>query len=99
MDLPNPGIKPGSPALQVDSLPTELSGKPTTKIHTFKSEESFKRLLADFWSEFSSADLLFSHKMGLLHLEIVVFSGKREGKLVFSWYSTEKEKMACFLPF
>ena len=27
-DLLNPGIKPGSPALQVDSLPTELSGKP-----------------------------------------------------------------------
>ena len=23
-DLPNPGIKPGSPALQADSLPTEL---------------------------------------------------------------------------
>jgi len=27
-DLRNPGIKPGSPTLQVDSLPTELSGKP-----------------------------------------------------------------------
>jgi len=27
-DLPNPGIKPGSPALQEDSLPTELQGKP-----------------------------------------------------------------------
>ena len=27
-DLPNPGIEPGSPALQVDSLPTELQGKP-----------------------------------------------------------------------
>ena len=27
-DLPDLGIKPGSPALQVDSLPTELSGKP-----------------------------------------------------------------------
>ena len=26
-DLPNPGIEPGSPALQVDSLPTELLGK------------------------------------------------------------------------
>ena len=26
-DLPNPGIKPGSPALQADSLPTELAGK------------------------------------------------------------------------
>ena len=25
--LPNPGIKPGSPALQEDCLPTELSGK------------------------------------------------------------------------
>ena len=27
-DLPDPGIKPGSPALQANSLPTELSGKP-----------------------------------------------------------------------
>ena len=27
-DLPNPGIKPASPALQADSLLTELSGKP-----------------------------------------------------------------------
>ena len=27
-DLPNPGIKPRSPALQVDSLPIELPGKP-----------------------------------------------------------------------
>ena len=25
-ELPNPEIEPGSPALQVDSLPTELSG-------------------------------------------------------------------------
>ena len=28
-DLPNPGLKPGSLALQLDSLPTELPGKPT----------------------------------------------------------------------
>ena len=27
-DLPDLGIEPGSPALQMDSLPTELSGKP-----------------------------------------------------------------------
>ena len=27
-DLPNPGTKPRSPALQEGSLPTELSGKP-----------------------------------------------------------------------
>ena len=28
-DLPNPGIEPRSPALQVDSLPAEPPGKPT----------------------------------------------------------------------
>ena len=28
VDLPNPGIEPEFPALQVDSLPTELLGKP-----------------------------------------------------------------------
>ena len=27
-DLPNPGIEPRSPAVQVDSLPAELTGKP-----------------------------------------------------------------------
>ena len=27
-DLPDPGIEPRSPALQADSLPSELSGKP-----------------------------------------------------------------------
>ena len=26
-DLPNPGMEPGSPALQVESLPAELPGK------------------------------------------------------------------------
>ena len=28
-DLPNPGIKPRSPALQVDSLPAEPPGQPS----------------------------------------------------------------------
>ena len=28
-NLPNPGIKSGSPALQADSLPSEPPGKPT----------------------------------------------------------------------
>ena len=28
MDLPDPGIEPGSPALQADSSPSELPGKP-----------------------------------------------------------------------
>ena len=31
-DLPNPGIKPRSPALQVDSLPAEPLGKVPEKV-------------------------------------------------------------------
>ena len=31
--LPSPGIKPASPALQVDSLPTEPSREPIDKIN------------------------------------------------------------------
>ena len=36
MDLPDPGIEPGSPALQADSLPTELWGNPYGKIVDYK---------------------------------------------------------------
>ena len=35
-DLPDPGIEPGSPALQADSLPSEPPGKPHTHLHTVK---------------------------------------------------------------
>ena len=31
-DLPNPGIEPGSPALQADSLPFELQGSPKLNV-------------------------------------------------------------------
>ena len=39
--LPNPGIKQGSPALQTNSLPTELSGK-TKKWYINKMDISIK---------------------------------------------------------
>ena len=32
-DIPHQGIKPGSPALQLDSLPSELPGKPHVNYH------------------------------------------------------------------
>ena len=41
-DLPDPGIELGSPALQADSLPTELLGKPSDLI-----------LLDELWILFS----------------------------------------------
>ena len=40
VDLPDPGIKPGSPALQADSLPTELSGKPIDYYNSLKESEN-----------------------------------------------------------
>ena len=40
VDLPDPGIEPGSPALQVDSLPTELSGKSFSYFAAAKSLQS-----------------------------------------------------------
>ena len=38
-DLPDPGIEPGSPALQADALPSEPPGKPqiTSKRHQKRS--------------------------------------------------------------
>ena len=33
-DLPDPGIEPGSPALEADSLPTEIQGKIHYTLHT-----------------------------------------------------------------
>ena len=35
-DLRNPGIEPGSPALQADSLPSEPPGKPIIHINTME---------------------------------------------------------------
>ena len=33
--LPNPGIEPGSPGLQIDSLPPELLGKPRALLYSY----------------------------------------------------------------
>ena len=38
VDLPDPGIKPGSPALQADSLPTELSEPVSTPILSMRPQ-------------------------------------------------------------
>ena len=39
-DLPDPGIEPGSPALQADALPSEPQDFPKEK-HTFEQNELF----------------------------------------------------------
>ena len=52
-DLPDPGIKPGSTALQADDLPTELWGKPLfsqrhSQIHT---GESYALTFSHLWTQ------------------------------------------------
>ena len=52
-DLPNPGIEPRSPALQADSLPTELQGKPISSVQSL----SHVRLFATPWIATRQASL------------------------------------------
>ena len=57
MDFPDPGIEPGSPALQADSLPSELSGKPYSndtihfKIHKIHHYNIASVLCFDFLAQ------------------------------------------------
>ena len=54
-DLPNPGIKPRSPAVQADSLPAEPQGKPTLKISsTGKSPLTSHRKLGPLFHNLST---------------------------------------------
>ena len=50
-DLPKPGINPGSPTLQADSLPAELQGKPIKigYIPLNITEDGFTRLLYHYY--------------------------------------------------
>ena len=41
-DHPNPGIEPGSPTLQADSLPPESPGKPPIKIQSTQLNVNFR---------------------------------------------------------
>ena len=41
-DLPNPGVEPGSPALQEDFLPSEQPG--SSKIYKFSSVQSLSHV-------------------------------------------------------
>ena len=47
--LPNPGMEPASFALQVDYLPTELSGKPIVGRFYHKLRENFTNLNCPEW--------------------------------------------------
>ena len=60
-DLPNPGVKPRSPALQADALPSELLGKPFT---------SMWYLALIFKTCASSPRWLLGNLLTLIHLQL-----------------------------
>ena len=51
-DLPNPGIKPRSPAWQADSSPIELQGKPRQRWGSDKRDRKVKMRRWDFQGDF-----------------------------------------------
>ena len=81
--LPNPGIEPGSPALQADSLPAELQGKPkNTGVGSlsllqeiFLTQESNRGLLHCRWILYhlsqQGSPLVFPHITCLFRVVLV----------------------------
>ena len=66
-DLPNPGIKSGSPALQADSLPSEPPGKPT-KSYSVQSSRSVVSDSVTPWAAACQASLSITNSQSLLKL-------------------------------
>ena len=97
-DLPDPGIKPGSPALQVDSLPSEPPGKPTVVLASHKSNpalwgfcDCFKLLL--HWVIYLFKKVLFTF---FLLNRIGSFS--RIERLCFWYVVSAKGQPLCLPP-
>ena len=63
-DLPNPGVKPGSPALQADSLATELQEK-------LRGSISLAKLRA-LWSYVVSANIFYIMIDAVLNAKIII---------------------------
>ena len=77
-DLPNPGIKLGSPTLQADSLPTELPGKP---IFIYKDTYLQMQILLTWLTVFYAHKLLpdyFHYYLKKLRKQIFVENVKNE---------------------
>ena len=73
-DLPDPGIKSRSPALQADSLPSEPPGKPRRGSEANKQKGSIKREMegtANAWER--------GPKGGVMREEKGVGSGRQQG--------------------
>ena len=77
-DLPDPGIEPGSPALQADSLPTELWGK------LFKTTQMPASWWVDKYELYPYNGILFSNEKELNYWYMLQHDGwsKRKWKTI-----------------
>ena len=65
-DLPNPGIEPRSPALQVDSLPTELWGKPHSSAQDSAQSQTCSVLTPIVRTDNQWVSFVLSHWLGFM---------------------------------
>ena len=68
VDLPDPGIKLGSPALQADSLATELSGKPS-KHHSTAQSAYVEICIYIIWYIYISPHMRWLNPVGTAYIE------------------------------
>ena len=80
-DLPDPGIKPTSPALQVDSLPAEPQGKPKNS-----GVGSLSLLQQIFLTQESNR--------GLLHCRQILYQLSYQGSPLLEWPSSKSLQVA-----
>ena len=71
-----PGIQPGSPSLQADSLPTELSGKPNQHVEKYS-----KMCTVGFWTIYALGPQLMSN-LELLKCSRCLIYGQSIGLIV-----------------
>ena len=83
-DLPNPGIKPRSLALQMDSLLTESPGKPKNT-----GMESLSLLQGVFLSQESN--------QGLLHCRWIIYQLSYQGSPIIYMYMDTRTFLLCLI--
>ena len=83
-DLPNPGIKPRSPALQVDSLLTESQGKPKNT-----GTESLSLLQGFFLTQ--------ELNQGLLHCRWIIYQLSYQGSPIIYMYMDTRTFLLCLI--
>ena len=99
-DLPDPGIEPGSPALQADALPSEPPGKPkATQIGDYSHEIKRclllgRKAMTNLDSILKSKDITLPKKVHLV--KVMVFSVVMYGCESWTIKKAEHQRIDAF---